>query len=87
MRAEHKRRVCGENPAIARYQSNVMLGHLPPPPVAARLNHGLADRSHPPHIKGTELTAAGVNRQRTVGPDIVERVYRAVDDLLAGLEE
>jgi hypothetical protein len=25
--------------------------------------------------------------ERKVGPDIVERVYRAVDDLLAGLED
>jgi hypothetical protein len=25
--------------------------------------------------------------ERKVGPEIVERVYRAVDDLLAGLEE
>jgi len=34
-----------------------------------------------------DLEAHYLELERTVGPEIVERVYRAVDDLLAGLEE
>jgi DNA-binding MarR family transcriptional regulator len=34
-----------------------------------------------------ELEAQYRELERKVGPEIVERVYRAVDDLLAGLEE
>src|ERR1019366_7270067 len=69
LRSQYEGGMCSKDTAVAGNESNVMFRHLAPPPITTHLHDCLCDRSHPPHIKGAELTAAGIDGERAAGAD------------------
>src|ERR1700676_2612896 len=66
--------------AVAGNESNVVFWHLPPPSLTPHLHDRLCHRRHPPHIKGAQLAAAGIDGERAAG------TYCAAGDKWAALD-
>src|SRR5580658_9068481 len=69
MGPKYQRGMGREDTAVAAYESNFTLWHLPPPCLPAHLHNCLGNRGHSPHIKGAELPASGVDRDRAAWSD------------------
>src|ERR1019366_2627532 len=67
LRSQYERGMCSKDTAVAGNESNVVFRHLPPPPITTHLHDCLCHRSHPPHIEGAKLTAAGIDGERSAG--------------------